>query len=128
MTNGKNDIYISFKASKNRQAEEQTAFDEEKYELIEVCGQRALFSDGRISDSDIPDGMYHYDLREGDGFRTNFASIEPNVRVDFAGSIITREPIDFGTDGYIELDCETEPDFLGEKMMLNEFIHGGDVE
>ena len=74
----------SFKASQNRQAEEQTAIDEERYELIEVYGQRALFSEGHISDSDIPDGMYHYDLREGDGFRTYFASIEPNVRVDFS--------------------------------------------
>ena len=33
----------SFKASQNRQAEEQTAIDEERYELIEVYGQRALF-------------------------------------------------------------------------------------
>ena len=44
----------SFKASQNRQAEEQTAIDEERYELIEVYGHRALFSDGYISDSDIP--------------------------------------------------------------------------
>ena len=43
----------SFKASQNRQAEEQTAIDEERYELIEVYGQRALFSEGHISDSDI---------------------------------------------------------------------------
>lgn len=118
----------SFKASQNRQAEEQTAIDEERYELIEVYGQRALFSEGHISDSDIPDGMYHYDLREGDGFRTYFASIEPNVRFDFAGSIITREPINFGTDGYVELDCETEPNFFGEELTLNEFIYGGDAE
>ena len=118
----------SFKASQNRQAEEQTAIDEERYELIEVYGQRALFSDGRISDRDILDGLYHYDLMEGDGFQTNFSSIEPNVRFDFAGSIITREPINFGTDGYVELDCETEPNFLGEELTLNEFIHGGDVE
>lgn len=118
----------SFKASQNRQSEEQTALDEERYELIEVCGQKALFSDGRISESDIPDGMYRYDLREGGGYRTNFSSIEPNVRIDFAGSIITREPIDFGTDGYVELDCETKPNFLGEEMTLNEFLHGGDAE
>lgn len=117
----------NFKASQNRQTKEQTALDEEKYELIEVYGRSALFSDRRISDSDIPDGMYHYELREGDGFQTNYRSIEPNVRIDFAGSIITRKPIDFGTDGYIELDCETEPNFLGEEMTFNEFLQRGDA-
>lgn len=117
-----------FKASRNHQVDEQKALNEERYELIDVYGQRALFSDRHITDSDIPDGMYRYDLREGDGFQINFSSIEPSVSIDFAGSIITREPIDFGTDGYIELDCETEPNFLGEEMTINEFLHGGEAE
>ena len=98
----------------------------ERYELIEICGQKALFSAGRIHDSDVPDGMYRYDLREGDGLNTYFGSIEPNVQFDHAGSIITKEPIDFGTDGFIELDYDTEPNFLGEEMTVEEFeAYGG---
>ena len=99
----------------------------ERYDLIEICDQKALFSAGRIHDSDVPDGMYRYDLREGDGFTTTyFGSIEPNVLCDHAGSIITNEPIDFGTDGYIEFDYDTEPNFLGEQMTVDEFaVYGG---
>ena len=107
----------------------QYSGNQEKYELVEVCGQKALFSNGRISDKDIPDGMYHYDLREGDGRHTNFASIEPYVLVDFAGAIITLRPIDFGTDGFIELDYDTEPNFLCEELTIEEFSHlGGDED
>lgn len=92
-----------------------------------MCEQTALFSDDRITDDDVPDGMYHYDLREGDGYNTYFGSIEPEVIVDFAGSIITLRPFDFGTDGYIELDYNTEPDFLGEELTIEEFSQlGGD--
>ena len=100
--------------------------DSERYELIDIYGQKALFSAGRIHDSDVPDGMYRYDLREGDGLNTYFGSIEPTVLFDHAGSIITKEPIDFGTDGYIELDYDTEPNFLGEEMTVEEFeAYGG---
>jgi len=100
--------------------------DNDRYELIEICGQKALFSDGRIHDSDVLDGMHRYDLREGDGLNTYFGSIEPNVQFDHAGSIITKEPIDFGTDGFIELDYDTEPNFLGEEMTVEEFeAYGG---
>lgn len=98
----------------------------EKYDLIEICGQNALFSDGRIDESTLPDGMYRYDLREGDNINTFFGSIEPNVLVNFAGTIITLSPIDFGTDGYIELEYDTEPNFLGEELTLEEFtVYGG---
>ena len=99
----------------------------EKYELIEVCNQTAFFSNGHISDNDIPEGMFHYDLREGDCINTFFASIEPRVIFNHAGTIITKEPIDFGTDGYIELEYDTEPNFLGEEMTVEEFaVYGGE--
>lgn len=46
---------------------------------------------------------------------------------DFAGSIITLRPFDFGTDGYIELDYDTEPNFLGKELTIEEFSKlGGD--
>lgn len=101
----------------------------EKYDLIEVCGQNALFSDVRIDERNLPNGTYRYDLREGDRITTFFGSIEPNVYFDYAGCIITLKPIDFGTDGYIELEYDTEPNFLGEEMTIDEFIkHGGNVK
>lgn len=96
--------------------------DKEKYELIEVCGQKALFSNGRISDREVPDGMYRYDFREDvTDDDIYFAGIEPDVYVNHAGSCITKEPIDFGNDGYIQFNYDTEPNFLGEEMTVEEF-------
>ena len=94
-----------------------------KYELIEICGQKALFSNGRIRASEVPGGMYRYDFRE-DTSDNNvyFGAIEPRVMVDHAGSCITKEPIDFGESGYIGLTYDTEPNFLGTEMTVEEFI------
>lgn len=96
----------------------------ERFELIEVCDQKALFADRRIDDSEVPEGMYRYDFREANGADdVYFGAIEENVKVDHAGSFITKEPLDFGTDGYIELDYDTEPNFLGEFMTAEEFAN-----
>ena len=95
-----------------------------RYELIEICGQKALFSDGRIYDSEVPDGLYRYDFREAVGsLNTYFGAIEKEVHIDHAGSFIVKEPLDLGTDKYIELEYDTEPNFLGEIMTVNEFIN-----
>ena len=35
---------------------------------------------------------------------------------------ITKEPIDFGKEGYISFTEETSPNFTGESMTLEEFM------
>lgn len=55
-----------------------------------------------------------YDLREGESIA--FATVEPSVAVNHAGTIITKEPIIFGEEGYIELDDDSSPNFLGDHM------------
>ena len=68
--------------------------------------------------------MYRYDLREATGSNDHyFGSIEQNVRINHAGSFITKEPLDLGTDEYIELDYDTEPNFTGEEMTAEEFAN-----
>lgn len=37
-----------------------------RYQLAEIMGQEVLFSNGRIDRENLPDGLYCYDLREGD--------------------------------------------------------------
>ena len=93
----------------------------EKYDVIEVLGQTALFSNGRIAQEDLPDGLYKYDLRHGDS--GDFVSVEPRVAVNHAGTIITKEPIDFGKAGYISFDDDSSPNFLGEEMTAEEFAN-----
>lgn len=74
------------------------AMMDKKLEVVEVLGQTALFTNGRVTQKELPDGLYKYDLREGESLY--FATIEPNVVVNHAGTIITKEPIIFGEEGY----------------------------
>ena len=94
------------------------------FELMEVCGVKAIYADRRINDSEVPKGLYRYDFREGKGADdVYFGAIEKDVKVDHAGSFITKEPLDLGTDGYIELEYDTEPNFLGEFITAEEFAN-----
>lgn len=40
------------------------ALTDEKMDVIEVLGRKALFSNGRILPEEIPEGLYAYDLSE----------------------------------------------------------------
>lgn len=95
--------------------------NEEELEVIEVLDHRALFSNGRIKPEQIPEGLRAYDLRHSDdGGR--FCSIEPKVGVNHGGTVLMRYVLDFGKDGYIPLDDDTAPNFLGETMTASEFV------
>lgn len=95
-------------------------FEAEKFELIEVVGQPALFSDSRISDTEVPEGLHRYDLRVGDDDFCDGA-IEKSVYVNYGGSILLQQPLDLGADGYIQLDEDSSPNFTGEEMTAEEF-------
>lgn len=95
---------------------------EKEYDLIEIFDQMALFSEERVSDDDIPAGLYRYEIRADEN--GDFATLEPSVRVDFAGTIITREPLDFGDGGYIDITGTNSPNFHGYPLTLNEFTTG----
>ena len=95
----------------------------DNYELIELFGKPALFSNERISANDIPAGLYCYNLRHTDD-GSAFATIEPRVRVNFAGSVITDTPIDFGKQKSIAFTEETSPNFLGQELTFGEYMRG----
>ena len=110
--------------AKNKTGTRYIHTDYDEYECIEVCGKPALFTDERLTEDEIPEGMYLYHLRErddGDGF----ASLESKVRVNHGGSVITNEPIALGEDGYIALNDENYPNFMGDTRTLAAFM-GGD--
>lgn len=96
------------------------AMTEEKLDVIEVLDRRALFSNGRLMPEQIPEGLYAYDLRYSDE-SCRFCSIEPKVGVNHGGTVLMRDVLDFGENGYIPLDEDTEPNFLGETMTVSEF-------
>ena len=92
---------------------------DDQNENIELFGKPALFTNDRITDADIPKGMYCYHLRHGDD--GNISAIEKRVAVNHAGSVVTKEPIDLGKEGNISFTEDTSPNFTGEIMSLYEF-------
>lgn len=93
---------------------------DEKLDVIEVLGAKALFSNGRLLPEEIPEGLYAYDLRESDD-GDRFISIEPKVGVNHGGTVLMKEMLDFGESGYIPFDEDSSPNFLGEQMTAEEF-------
>ena len=92
---------------------------DDDYEFIELFGQPALFTNSRITEADIPRGMYCYHLRHDD--EGLICTLEKRVGANHAGSVITKEPIDLGKQGYISFTDETTPCFTGETMSLYGF-------
>ena len=74
-----------------------------------------------LTDADIPEGLYCYHLRHSDD-GGKFCSVEPSVGVNHGGSVILKEPLDFGKSEYIPLDEETSPNFSGERENFSDFL------
>ena len=97
------------------------ALTDEKLDVIEVLGRKALFSNGRILPEEIPEGLYAYDLRYSDE-KGQFISIEPKVGVNHGGTVLMRELLDFREKGYLSFTDETSPNFLGYDLTPREFM------
>ena len=92
-----------------------------RYQLAEIMGQEVLFSNSRFDRENLSEGLYCYDLREGDSGYA--ATIEPNVAVNHFGSVLTTQPIEFPEQGYIELNEENDLSFGdGGEMSIFEFV------
>ncbi|MDD4164462.1 MAG: hypothetical protein PHD66_04475 [Eubacteriales bacterium] len=97
--------------------------DQTQYELIEVCGHTAMFSDSRVDRITLPKCLYAYDIRHSDyGDVSDFRTLEKYVMVNNAGTVITKHPVDLGKDGYIVFTEETLPNFLGEMITPRQFL------
>lgn len=102
------------------------AVELEEFEKIEIDDTEALFTNRRVSESEIPNGLFRYDLRESDE-TGRFCAIEKNVAVNHGGSVITKAPILSNDTDMIEFtddDDAMSPNFLGETCTLAEFIAG----
>ena len=92
--------------------------DPTRYQLMEIADQEALFSNGRFDRTRLPDFLYTYDIREDDN--GNPARLEPSVTVNHFGSILTKKPIQFPEEGYIDLNDAMA--FDGSEMTVADFI------
>ena len=98
-----------------------TNFLDEDLDMIEVLDRPALFSNGRIPRAAVPEGLCAYDLYESCD-TGDFCYIAPRVIVNHGGTVLVKEPIDFGGADRINLTEDTSPNFLGGAMRVHDFM------
>lgn len=94
---------------------------DDKFGAVEVCDVKGVFADARIAEQDVPEGLYKYDLRYSDE-TGEFTSIEKNVVANHGGTVLLREPLDLGANGFIEFNEEISPNFLGYEETPRELL------
>ena len=94
-----------------------------KYQEVEIFDVPALFSDGRISLDDLPEGLFRYDLRGSDDDPGMPVTVEQNVTVNHAGAIITAKPLDLGEDGCLTLTEDEGLNFVGGEISMQRFFN-----
>ena len=97
--------------------------DAPKYQEVEIFDVPALFSNGRISLADLPEGLYRYDLRGSDDDPGIPVTVEQNVAVNHAGAIITAKPLNLGEDGRLYLTEEEGLNFVGGEISMQRFFN-----
>ena len=97
--------------------------DAPKYQEVEIFDVPALFSNGRISLADLPEGLYRYDLRGSDDDPGMPVTVEQNVTVNHAGAIITAKPLDLGEDGCLTLTEDEGLNFIGGEISMQRFFN-----
>lgn len=75
----------------------------EDFEVLNVNGVEVLFTNLRINRDIIPNGLHAYDIRDSDD-GSEFATIEPRVIVNHAGTILSKTEFKMGADGCVEIE------------------------
>ena len=98
----------------------------EEFQHLELFGKYALFTNGRIDRSAVPEGWNCYDFRGTDDDPGELRYIEESVVVNHAGSILIPEKLELPASG--RLDVRDELSFLEEgEMTLHEFCEVHDL-
>ena len=98
----------------------ETILDEQLQE-IEIFDKPGLFSNSRLRDEDVPEGLCRYDLRGSDYDPGQPILVEKTVIVNHAASVLMAEELDLGADGRLELG-EEGLNFTGAELTVREFM------
>ena len=109
-----------FYKERNMDLQRETLLNEELQE-IEIFDKPGLFSNGRLRDEEVPEGLYRYDLRGSDYDPGQPITVEKTVVVNHAASVLMAEELDLGTDGRLELG-EDGLNFTGAELTVREFM------
>ena len=95
------------------------------FETVKINGddKPMLFYDYRLNKKLLPPGIFAYEVRHADDNSSVFATIEPRVIVNFAGTILTDTPLEFSSccnedDKFLKIDSWKYDDL----MTINRYL------
>ena len=109
-----------FFKERNLDLQKENLLNEELQE-IEIFDKPGLFSNGRLRDEEVPEGLYRYDLRGSDYDPGQPITVEKTVVVNHAASVLMVEELDLGAEGRLELG-EEGLNFTGAELTVREFM------
>lgn len=74
------------------------------YDEVSLLGHPALLTDWRVDRTTVPDGFHLYELRHADEDWGDPCQIAKGILVNFYGSILTLQPFQLPSHGYLDFD------------------------
>lgn len=93
--------------------------DAEKYQRVDFFDVPALFANGRVDISTLPEGIYRYELRGADYDPGYPLYVKESVGVNHAGTILTVYPMEISEQDSLRLGVGI--DFTGEMQTIQEY-------
>ena len=90
------------------------------FDRIEIFGIPALFTEERLGPRDYLPSLFRYDLRHGDDGVPE--TVEPYVVVNFAGTVLLRQSLDFHHRTYRSLHHGRDLNFTGRETTIEIFM------
>ena len=116
------DIEKDLEMYMNRSRTKYICADNEEYDLIELFGKPAIFSNERLTNDDVPMNLFLYQLRDGENEFSPFGEIAEHITINHSGSVVTKEPIDLGEYGSIIFDESNLPNFVGDEITIGQLL------
>lgn len=92
------------------------------YELMKIFDIPVLFTPARINLSNVPKGLYRYEVRHDDECQGIMCQLGQGIRINHWGTILSNKPIKLGEDGYRDIDEEKDIIFIdAPDMTIKEY-------
>ena len=103
-----------------------------KYEAVIIFNKPMLFTNLRLDEENVPEGMHRYDIRDG-GMDGNMRELKNYVAVNHWGTVLSRDALEPQTVNGKEMTSEngivmTDDDYnyTGEEFTVDQFLENYD--
>lgn len=107
------------------------------YRYLTILGNIGVYIETPIDERTLPDGFFHYELKQSRDRTLKFAAIGKKVRSGYCGDFITREELNLSENALYPLtisDCSFSDEiflfepFFGHKLSIDKQIRNAETK